>query len=151
MEVCNEVCNELDTNPHKEMVEFVYITRSDKLAFNKEGLPNDPTLLGGNGNPFKITVVRFQQVEGATLYLQLYINDEKDTIQQIFEKMMDGTLDIYARHHYGNGTNYLTNHGNIYSIESDELLLHYTQLRSNYLNVAWRTIKWDLFKDYVPK
>ena len=147
-EVCNEVCSELDINSHKEIV---YITRSDKLVFNKEGLPNDPTLLGGNGNPFKITVIRFQQVEGATLYLQLYINDEKDTIQQIFEKMMDGSLDIYVRHHYGNGTNYLTNHGNIYNIESDELLLHYTQLRSNYLNVAWRTIKWDLFKDYVPK
>ena len=37
------------------------------------------------------------------------------------------------------------------SIENDEILLHYTKLRSNYLNVAWRTIKWDLFKDYVPK
>ena len=94
MEMCNEVRNELDTNPHKEMV---YITRSDKLAFNKEGLPNDPTLLGGYGNPFKITVVRFQQVEGATLYLQLYINDEKDTIQQIFEKMMKFYYIIHNR------------------------------------------------------
>ena len=35
--------------------------------------------------------------------------------------------------------------------ENNEIRLHYTKSRNEIGNVAWRTINWDLFYDFVPK
>jgi hypothetical protein len=108
---------------------------------------------------FKVYILHFQTFEGGDAYLISNTNTDIDinkgyTINEIFNNFINGYYKIGMLHHYYQ--NYYQN-GIINDIttfdddRNDEIRLHYTQLWSYKGNVAWRTITWDLFEDFVPK
>lgn len=120
---------------------------------------NYTILLDSHNRPFEMYILQFQSCEGADCYLvsdNSKININKGyTLKELFDNFTNGqyligTVQYYYKHHY--------NFGIIDTLSSyddddtnDEIRLHYTQLRSYEGNNAWRTIKWDLFADFVPK
>ena len=110
-------------------------------------------------------ILQFQSVEGADIYL--IGNMHKDNIDNIDIDLNKGyTLDeiynyfINGKLHIGTNSHYNGIHKNPYFInniselnheDNSEIKLHYTTSKKNVNNVAWRTIQWDLFSDYVPQ
>jgi hypothetical protein len=107
-------------------------------------------------------VLHFQTVEGADYYMianmipnSIYIDINKGyTVDEIYKYFITGNFMIGTINYY-----YFTIHkyykfiiknlNNLDHDDNSEIKLHYTTNRSNPLNVAWRTINWDLFSDYV--
>lgn len=119
---------------------------------------NYKILLDRNNRPFEMYILQFQSCEGADCYLvadksQIDIN-KGYTLNQLFEHFINGNyligiVQYYYKDHYKNG---IIDTVSSYDDDiNDEIRLHYTQLRSYEGNNAWRTIKWDLFEDFVPK
>ena len=110
-------------------------------------------------------VLHFQSVEGADIYMigNLHNNLDYDifdinkgyTLDEIYNYFMNGKFHIGSVQHYNNDyMNGIYNIRNINTLDDDnnsEIKLHYTTSRSNSINVAWRSITWDLFSEYVPQ
>jgi len=60
-----------------------------------------------------------------------------------------GTLHYYYKNNYKNGI--ITDVSTFNDASNDEIRLHYSKTSDYSGNVAWRTIKWDLFSEFVPK
>jgi hypothetical protein len=110
-------------------------------------------------------VLQFQSVEGADIYMigNLHNNLDYDifdinkgyTLDEIYNYFMNGKFHIGSVQHYNNDyKNGIYNIRNINTLDDDnnyEIKLHYTTSRTNSINVAWRSITWDLFSEYVPQ
>ena len=106
-------------------------------------------------------IMQFQTVEGADIYIignmiENIIDINKGyTLDEIYNYFINGKLHIGSVSH--NDGKYVKNHmiiKNISTLEHDdnsEIKLHYTTSKKNINNVAWKTIQWDLFSDYVPQ
>jgi len=111
-------------------------------------------LAGSNGNTkISIYVLKIQECEGVAIYLILTSGDEYKSLEEIFKlflegKYLIGTLEYYFKNQYENG--FITNIKSFDEDEYSEIKLHYTKPRSHPGNCAWRTLKWDLFADFVP-
>ena len=114
-------------------------------------------------------ILHFQTVEGADIYLIGNMNkDNKDnidnidiidlnkgyTLDEIYNYFINGKLHIGTNSHY-NGIHknpyFINNISELNHEDNSEIKLHYTTSKKNVNNVAWRTIQWDLFSDYVPQ
>ena len=147
---------------------------TDDNYINDEYLVNDndndcidyDTILrvDSNNKPIEVYILNFQTFEGGEAYLISNNNDNTDkirkidinkgyTINEIFNNFMKGDYFIGILHHYYK-TYYrhgiITNVSTFNDKNNDEIKLHYTQDRSYKGNVAWRTITWDLFENFVP-
>ena len=134
--------------------------------FNCDNLDKDSEydnytiLLDMHNRPFEMYILQFQSCEGLDYYLvdnkynsQIDIN-KGYTLKQLFDnfingKYLIGTIQYYYKDHYKTGI--IDTISSYDDDTNDEIRLHYTQLRSYEGNVAWRTITWDLFEDFVPK
>jgi len=168
-----------DTNyepPHKKMkysedmyVQFKigYMTKIGNILLenkniNDEEYPEDDNdnilVLDTFNKPLEMYILNFQSVEGCELYLiadksQINISNNY-TITYIFENFMNGkyligTLHYYYKNNYKNGI--ITDISVLEDEPNNELILHYTHNKDTHNNVAWRTIKWDLFAEFVPR
>jgi hypothetical protein len=115
-----------------------------------------------NNKPIEVYILNFQTFEGGEYYL---ISNNTDnitnidinkgyTINEIFNNFMKGDycigiLHYYYKTYYRNGI--ITNISSFDDNSNDEIRLHYTNPRDYEGNVAWRTINWDLFEEFVPK
>jgi hypothetical protein len=121
--------------------------------------PDDNKILRNFHNiPFELNILHFQTGEGYDLYLLVdnLHNDVNKTysIIEIFNNFLKGdyligTLQHYGKNKYCNGI--IDNLSKFNDDVNEELKLHYTQPRCYSGNVAWRTINWDLFEQFVPK
>ena len=132
--------------------------------FEKEKQEDDNDnmlILDKYNNLFEMYILNFQTVEGCDLYLiadktQIDINNYY-TLQYIFDnfingKYLIGTLQYYYKNNNINGIIDNIDNIDMYNDENnDELKLHYTKTKDTPENVAWRTIHWDLFSEFVPK
>ena len=110
-------------------------------------------------------VLQFQTVEGADIYMIGNLHNDFDydifdinkgyTLDEIYNYFINGKFHIGSVQHYNNDyRNGIYNIRNINTLDNDnnsEIKLHYTTSRNNSINVAWRSITWDLFSDYVPQ
>jgi len=146
----------------KENIMKGYITAHNNIGLvQDDGMvekSKDPTdfflLAGSNGNT-KITtnVLKFQECESVAIYLILTSGDEYKSLEEIFKlflegKYLIGTSDYYFKNQYENS--FITNIKSFDEDEHSEIKLHYTKPRYHPGNCAWRTLKWDLFADFVP-
>lgn len=117
-------------------------------------------------------ILHIQCVEGADVYIianmknnynsiditeinnSLIDINKSYTLNEIFTKLKNGDFSIGTIQHYGGGNNmYIKNMINnitdYYDDDNNELRLHYTASHEHEDNVAWRTIKWDLFSEQL--
>ena len=108
-------------------------------------------------------ILHFQSVEGADVYIianmvENTIDINKGyTLDEIYNYFINGKFHIGSVQHYVG--NYKINNIIIRNInildhdDNSEIKIHYTTSikTQNPLNVAWRTIHWDLFSEYVPQ
>jgi hypothetical protein len=151
----------------KVLVQFkiAYLTKKGNILLENNKIEdsdypedNDDNILviDSNNKPFKIYILNFQCIEGGDLYLIAdTININKSyTIHEIFDNFMKGeyfigTLHYYYKNNYKNGI--ITDVSTFNDASNDEIRLHYTKTIDYSGNVACRTIKWDLFSEFVPK
>jgi len=140
-----------------------YITAQNNIVLVQDDgtveKPKDPKdffLLAGSDGNTKITatVLKIQECDAVAIYLILTSGDEFKSLEEIFKlflegKYLIGTSEYYFENHYENG--FITNIKSFDEDDHSEIKLHYTKPRSYAGNCAWRTIKWDLFADFVPK
>ena len=133
-----------------------------KLDYLDKDIENDnyTILLDIHNRPFEMYILQFQSCEGADCYLvedkynsQIDIN-KGYTLKELFNNFKNGDyligiVQYYYKDHYKNGI--IDTLSSYDDDTNDEIRLHYTQLRSYEGNNAWRTIKWDLFADFVPR
>ena len=142
-----------------------YITKSGSILLENKNIIDDEypecaatnTLcINSNKQPYEISILNFQTFEGGELYL-IYDNCPKIdrnkyyTINEIYSnfingKYLIGTLHYYYKNNYKNGI--IDDVSSIYDQSNSEIKLHYTKSRNEPGNVAWKTIKWDLFADF---
>ena len=106
-------------------------------------------------------VLHFQSVEGADIYMianmvEHTIDINKGyTLDEIYNYFINGKFHIGSVQYYIG--NYKINNLIIRNItifdhdDNSEIKLHYTTTNKNPLNVGWRTLRWDLFSEYVPQ
>jgi hypothetical protein len=134
------------------------LLENNKIEDNEYPEDNDDNILlsDRNNKRIKVYILNFQCIEGGELYLIANtINMNKNyTIHDIFDNFMKGdyfigTLHYYYKNNYKNGI--ISDVSTFDDPSNDEIRLHYTQLSSYKGNVAWRTITWDLFQEFVSK
>ena len=145
-----------------------YITKSGNILLENKNLIDDEypednndniLLIGSHKKAFEISILNFQTIEGGEVYLidnnwtKIGLN-KSYTISEIYNNFINGqyfigTLKYYYKNNYKNGI--IDDVTEFYDEANSEIRLHYTQLRSYEGNVAWRTITWDLFAEFVPK
>ena len=161
---------EVESEPEPELLHFRigYITKSGNILLeNKiiiddmypEDIDNNTLLMGCNKKPFEISVLNFQTFEGGEVYLiddnwTKIVLSKSYTKSEIYNnfingKYLIGTLKYYHKNNYKNGI--IDDVSAYYDEANSEIRLHYTEPRNKSGNVAWRTINWDLFYDFVPK
>jgi len=112
-----------------------------------------------------IPVLQFQSVEGADIYLIANIDNIDNvytdlidinktyTLDEIYNYFINNKFHIgsmqYYNDDYSNGI--ISNINTLNNESNNEIKLHYTKTRLNSDNVAWRTITWDLFENFVPQ
>ena len=161
--------------PHKKMkynddmyVQFKigYMTKiGNVLLENKkiqdEEYPEDNDdnilVLDEFNRPLEMYFLHFQSVEGCEIYLiadksQIDITNNY-TIKYIFDNFINnmylvGAVHYYYKNNYKNGI--ISDISALDDEPNNELILHYTHNKDTHNNVAWRTIKWDLFSEFVP-
>ena len=153
-----------------ELVQFKigYVTKKSNIILDSKKIEDDEhtILVDSNNKPFEVYVLNFQTFEGGEAYLISNTSDKKSdniskidinkgyTIREIFNNFMKadyliGILHYYYKKNYENGI--ITDVSTFDDDSNDEIRLHYTKTRGYEGNVAWRTIKWDLFEEFVPK
>ena len=162
---------EINKNPHKKMkyeTKFInfrlgYFNEKDN---NIQILSNDKLELFNTENTENINqykpqykpILYFQSVDCADIYIianmiQNNIDINKGyTLDEIFTSFINNKFHIGSIQHYNNKDQYTIK--NIKKLEDDdnsEIKLHYTTSKKNPNNIAWRTITWDLFEEYVPQ
>ena len=142
-----------------------YVTKIGNILLENKNIKDDAYPEDNDGNilvldkfnkPLEMYVLNFQSVEGCDVYLiadnsQIDI-DKNYTLKYIFDNFINdmyliGTVHYYYKNNHVNGI-INVNMKNVKA--SDELKLHYTQSKDTPGNVAWRTIHWDLFSEFVP-
>jgi len=145
-----------------------YITKSGNILLDNKNIiddeypydaDNNTLLIGSHKKPFEISLLHFQTFEGGEAYLIDYnwtkVGLNKSyTINDIYDKFINGiyligTLKYYHKNNYKNGI--IDDVSEFHDEANSEIRLHYTKPRHEIGNVAWRTINWDLFYDFVPK
>ena len=110
-------------------------------------------------------VLQFQYVErGVDVYIignmipnSIYIDINKGyTLDEIYKYFIDGnfmigTINYFYSNNFENYKFIIKNINTLEHEDNSEIKLHYTTSKKNVNNVAWRTIQWDLFSDYVPQ
>jgi hypothetical protein len=145
--------------------EIGYLTKKGNILLeNKKILDNDDNddnviLQDRHNRPFEMYILNFQTFEGGELYLisdksQIDIN-KGYTIKYIFENFINGhyligTLQAYYKNNYNYTNGIIDNISTYNSDNNSEIILHYTKTKDYDGNVAWRTIHWDLFEEFVP-
>ena len=102
-------------------------------------------------------IMQIQQVEGGDIYIignmknNDTILDKYYTLDEIFIKLKNGDFSIGIMNHYCSNMykNIITNINDYNHDDNNEIRLHYTKAKSYPENNAWRTIKWDLFAQYI--
>jgi hypothetical protein len=152
-----------------ELVQFKigYVTKKGNILLEKkndDSEDNDILLIDINNKPIEVYILNFQTFEGGEAYLISNTSDNKTdtiskidinkgyTIREIFNNFMKadyliGILHYYYKKNYENGI--ITDVSTFDDDSNDEIRLHYTKTRGYEGNVAWRTIKWDLFEEFV--
>ena len=143
-------------------------TKGNILLENKEIIDNyysedndDNIIIKDNHNKsFEMYILNFQVCEGSSLYLiadktQIDIN-KGYTTKYIFENFINGhyligTIKAYYKNNYNYINGIIDDISTYNDNKNTEILLHYTKTKDFDGNVAWRTIHWDLFDDFVPK
>ena len=127
--------------------------------------PNDYVFMQEKSDEGKFKLAfRFQTVDCAEIYaifnnenwtnslnLYKYTCLQRNTKKELYQLLIKGQFDIGISRM---GSYQLIKHHDITSYnhdDNDEIRLHYTQPRSVKDNVAWRSITWDLFSEYVPQ
>ena len=146
-----------------ELVQFKigYVTKKGDILLEKNSEYNDILLIDSNNKPSEVYILNFQTFEGGEAYLISNTSDNITnininkgyTICEIFNTFMKGdyligTLHYYYKNNYKNGI--ITDVSLFNDDSNSEIRLHYTKNKNYYGNVAWRTIKWDLFEEFVP-
>lgn len=153
---------EINENPHKKMKHENKLINFQLGYFNEEDniqiLSNDKKIENTeNINQYK-PILHFQSAEGADIYIianmiQNNIDINKGyTLDEIFTNFINNKFHIGTIQHYNNKEQYIIK--NIKTLEDDdnsEIKLHYTTSKKDPNNIAWRTITWDLFEEYVPQ
>jgi len=133
---------------------------SEDSKDSKDSKDNDILLIDSNNKPFEVYIMNFQTFEGGEAYLididnTTIIDINKGyTINEIFNNFMKGNYFIGILHHYckDNYKNGIITDITTFDDDSnDEIRLHYTKNKKYYGNVAWRSMNWDLFEEFVPK
>ena len=156
----------LNKNVWKSGIELVqfnigYVTKKGNIFLEKTSEDNDTLLIDSNNKLCEVYILNFQTFEGGESYL---ISNPSDnitnidinkgyTIREIFNNFMNGYYSIGILHCYyknNNKNGIITDISTFNDDSNSELRLHYTKNKNYYGNVAWRTIKWDLFEDFVP-
>ena len=135
---------------------------SEHSEHSEDSEDNNILLSDSNNKPFKVYIMNFQTFEGGEAYLIANTNDtitnidinKGYTINEIFNNFMKGNyfigiLHYYYKDNYKNGI--ITDITTFDDDSNDEIRLHYTKNKKYYGNVAWRSMNWDLFEDFVPK
>ncbi len=140
-----------------ELIQFdlgCVIPSSNILILKKTSEPYD---YNENYKP----ILHFQSVEGADIYIianmvENTIDINKGyTLDEIYNDFINGKFHIGTVQYYIG--NYKINNLIIRNItifdhdDNSEIKLHYTTSNKNPLNVGWRTLRWDLFSEYVPQ
>ena len=148
-----------------ELVQFKlgYVTKKGDILLEKNNKDNDILLIDSNNKPCEVYILNFQTFEGGEAYLISNTNSTDNiatininkgyTIRELFNTFMKGdysigTLHYYYKKNYENGI--ITDVSPFNDDSNSEIRLHYTKNKNYYGNVAWRTIKWDLFEEFVP-
>ena len=81
--------------------------------------------------------------------LYRYLCFSRNTNQELYELLIEGKFDIgIARL----GSYHIIKEITPYSHDdNDEIRLHYSEPKTTEENIAWRSIKWDCFKDIVDE
>ena len=145
-----------------------YITTSGNILLDNKNIKDDDypydddnntLLIGSHKKPFEISLLHFQTFEGGEVYLiednwtKIGLN-KYYTINEIYNnfingKYLIGSLKYYYKNNYKNGI--IDDVSEFHDESNSEIRLHYTTSRHEIGNVAWRTITWDLFSEFVPK
>ena len=130
---------------------------------NEDNEDNDTLLIDSNNKPCEVYILNFQTIEGGEAYLISNTNSTDNiskidinkgyTIREIFNNFMKGDYSIgilhyYYKNNYKNGI--ITDVSPFNDDSNSEIRLHYTKNKNYYGNVAWRTMNWDLFEEFVP-
>lgn len=94
-----------------------------------------------------IYVCHIQTVDCARIYAISERPLRDIALQDLFTMLQKGNFKfgVTTYHNY----NTITAINDFHHEENSEILLHYTQPRSFPGNVAWRSIHWDLFADFI--
>lgn len=112
-----------------------------------------------------LPIMHIQRVDHADIYIignldciKLIDVYKSYTLSEIFTKFKNGYFsigvirDFYNHSDSDNDTkNIITDISDYYDDNNSEIRLHYTTSRDYPGNVAWNTITWDLFEEYVSK
>ena len=143
-----------------------YLTRDGEILI----LENKYVDIEYNDKFYK-PILHFQTVEFAEIFIigNLNNNDNNNndtydtvdidinkgyTLNEIFNYFNRGLFHIGTVHYYDDdtrkGINIIKNIHKLDHESNSEIKLHYTTNRKNKENVAWRSIIWDLFSEFVP-
>jgi len=153
---------EIIENPHKKMkyenklinFQLGYLNDENNIHILAYNTKIENTF---NNNQYK-PILHFQSAEGADIYIianmiQNNIDINKGyTLDEIFTNFINNKFHIGTIQHYNNKEQYIIK--NIKTLEDDdnsEIKLHYTASKKDPNNIAWRSITWDLFEEYVPQ
>ena len=92
-------------------------------------------------------VCHIQTVECARIYAISERPLRDIALQDLFTMIQKGKFKFGVT--YINNSNIITAINDFQHEDNTEILLHYTQPRSFPGNVAWRSIHWDLFADFI--
>lgn len=159
--------------PHSKRVKYDYeLIRFDIGYLTKDGeiliLENNYEITEYSSKFYK-PIMHFQSVDFVDIYIIGNLNNNNNaaciidiidinkgyTLDEIYNYFIKGIFSIGLLRYFDEDTNKgIRIIKDIYNLDHEsnsEIKLHYTTNRQHQENVAWRSITWDLFSDFLPK
>ena len=149
-----------------ELIQFDlgYLTKDGEILI----LENKYVDIEYNDKMYK-PILHFQTINYAKIYIICNLNNNIDndyitdiiditkgyTLNEIFNYFIKGIFSIGLLQYFDEDTNkgisIIKDIHDLYHESNSEIKLHYTTNRQTEGNVAWRSITWDLFLEFIPQ